>query len=189
MLCPNGRLEDRDKSHFGAGSGGYFKRTTTYRPRHRRSAASSRRPFRQLQLEPAEFPHRIVERLAKAGYRLVAVVPDDAHAPELRSRGIEVHPIAMERSTLNPFSNLQLLGRYASALRKLSRQLSVGLRSSPTSTARSRADGEGAGHQQCDGPRHGLPVEQAHVEGRQRPLPLRIQAFAQGVLPQSGRPE
>lgn len=65
------------------------------------------------------FRTALLSGLQDAGYHLVALVPEDANAPELRRRGIEVVPIPIERSTLNPTNNLKLLGRYVAALRKL----------------------------------------------------------------------
>ena len=61
----------------------------------------------------------LLSGLQHAGYRLVAWVPDDAQAEELRRRGVEVRPFPMVRASMNPLSNLALVSRYVRAFRRL----------------------------------------------------------------------
>lgn len=65
------------------------------------------------------FRTALLEALQNDGYRLIALVPEDARAGDLRRRGIEVMPIPFERAALNPLANLALLRRYVRALREV----------------------------------------------------------------------
>jgi glycosyltransferase involved in cell wall biosynthesis len=57
--------------------------------------------------------------LQDAGYRLVGFAPLDSHADDLRQRGVEVHPVPIARSGMNPIIDARLLIRYVRMLRKL----------------------------------------------------------------------
>jgi len=57
--------------------------------------------------------------LQAAGYRLVAFAPLDSHADDLRQRGVEVQPVPIARSGMNPLIDARLLVRYVRMLRKL----------------------------------------------------------------------
>ena len=57
--------------------------------------------------------------LQEAGYRLVAFAPLDSHADDLRQKGIEVQPVPIARSGMNPLIDARLLVRYVRMLRKL----------------------------------------------------------------------
>ncbi len=61
----------------------------------------------------------LLSGLNEAGYRLVAFAPADGHAEELRRRGVELIPLPMARSAMNPLGDAGLLVRYVRALRAL----------------------------------------------------------------------
>lgn len=65
------------------------------------------------------FRGALLPALQGAGYRLVALAPLDGQAEELCRRGVEVHPIAMARSGMNPLADIGLMLRYVRALRAL----------------------------------------------------------------------
>jgi glycosyltransferase involved in cell wall biosynthesis len=65
------------------------------------------------------FREALLSALGSAGYRLIAFAPPDEHAEELRRRGLELHPIPMERSGMNPAGDTLLLLRYVRALREV----------------------------------------------------------------------
>lgn len=65
------------------------------------------------------FRGALLSGLQGAGYRLVALAPLDAHAEELRRRAIEVQPMPIARSGMNPLTDARLLLRYVQALRAL----------------------------------------------------------------------
>jgi glycosyltransferase involved in cell wall biosynthesis len=86
-------------------------------------AASDRRPVVVLSANNCwnlvNFRGALLPALQKAGYRIVALAPLDAHAHELRRRGIEVQPVPIARSGMNPLIDARLLLRYIAALRAL----------------------------------------------------------------------
>jgi glycosyltransferase involved in cell wall biosynthesis len=57
--------------------------------------------------------------LQDAGYRLVAFAPLDSHADDLRQKGVEIYPVPIARSGMNPLIDARLLARYVRMLRKL----------------------------------------------------------------------
>jgi glycosyltransferase involved in cell wall biosynthesis len=63
------------------------------------------------------FRGALITGLQAAGYRLIAFAPADAHAEELRHRGIETYEMPMARSGMNPAADARLVARYAHALR------------------------------------------------------------------------
>jgi glycosyltransferase involved in cell wall biosynthesis len=67
----------------------------------------------------ANFRAPLLTGLQEAGYRLVAFAPLDGHADDLRQRGIEVRPVPIARSGMNPITDARLLARYVRMLRAL----------------------------------------------------------------------
>ena len=65
------------------------------------------------------FRGALLPALQHAGYRIVAFAPLDSHAEELRRRGVEIQPIPIARSGMNPLTDARLLVRYVRALRAL----------------------------------------------------------------------
>src|SRR5207249_4522132 len=65
------------------------------------------------------FRGALLPALQQAGYRIVAFAPLDAQAEELRRRGVEVQPIPIARSGMNPLTDAGLHVRYVWALRAL----------------------------------------------------------------------
>ena len=65
------------------------------------------------------FRGALLSGLQHAGYRIVALAPLDAHADELRRRDIEVQPVPIARSGMNPLIDARLLLRYVAALRAI----------------------------------------------------------------------
>ena len=57
--------------------------------------------------------------LQEAGYRIVAFAPLDGHSDDLRRQGVEVCPVPIARSGMNPVIDARLLGRYIQMLRRL----------------------------------------------------------------------
>lgn len=57
--------------------------------------------------------------LQAEGYRLVAFATLDSHADELRRRGIEIRPVPIARSGMNPLTDGRLIWRYYRMLREL----------------------------------------------------------------------
>ena len=67
----------------------------------------------------ANFRAALLTGLQAAGYRLVAFAPLDSHADDLRQLGIEVRPVPIARSGMNPVTDARLLFRYVRMLRAL----------------------------------------------------------------------
>ena len=67
----------------------------------------------------ANFRAPLLSGLQDAGYRIVAFAPLDAHAADLRAKGIEVHDVPIARSGMNPLTDVRLLIRYTRMLRAL----------------------------------------------------------------------
>jgi glycosyltransferase involved in cell wall biosynthesis len=65
------------------------------------------------------FRGALLPALQQAGYRVVAFAPLDSQAEELRRRGVEIEPIPIARSGMNPLTDARLLVRYVRALRTL----------------------------------------------------------------------
>ena len=65
------------------------------------------------------FRGALITALERAGYRVAAFAPADAHAEELRRRGIEVYQVPMARSGMNPAADARLLLRYLRLLRRI----------------------------------------------------------------------
>jgi glycosyltransferase involved in cell wall biosynthesis len=61
----------------------------------------------------------LLRALQKAGYSLVAAVPDDERASKLKEEGIEVRPMPIAPHGTSPVAELRLLCRYISLLREL----------------------------------------------------------------------
>ncbi len=54
----------------------------------------------------------LITRLQDAGYRVVAIAPDDRHRAALTALGVDFHPIAIASKSLSPLGDLRLLARY-----------------------------------------------------------------------------
>jgi glycosyltransferase involved in cell wall biosynthesis len=67
----------------------------------------------------ANFRAPLLTGLQDAGYRLVAFAPVDAHAEDLRRKGVEVRGVPIARSGMNPITDAGLLIRYIRMLRAL----------------------------------------------------------------------
>jgi len=67
----------------------------------------------------ANFRAPLLTGLQHAGYRIVAFAPLDSHAEDLRSKGVEVLPVPIARSGMNPLIDARLLVRYWRMLRAL----------------------------------------------------------------------
>lgn len=67
----------------------------------------------------ANFRAPLLTGLQEAGYRLVAFAPLDSHADDLRAKGVEVQPVPIARSGMNPITDARLLIRYVRMLRQL----------------------------------------------------------------------
>jgi glycosyltransferase involved in cell wall biosynthesis len=67
----------------------------------------------------ANFRAPLLTGLQNAGYRLVAFAPVDAHAEDLRRKGVEVRGVPIARSGMNPITDAGLLIRYIRMLRAL----------------------------------------------------------------------
>ena len=67
----------------------------------------------------ANFRAPLLTGLQDAGYRLVAFAPVDAHAEDLRRKGVEVRAVPIARSGMNPITDARLLIRYILMLRAL----------------------------------------------------------------------
>lgn len=65
------------------------------------------------------FRGALLTGLDRAGYRLIALVPPDQYADELRRRGFEVYPLPIARSGMNPLADAVVLLRYVRVLRAL----------------------------------------------------------------------
>jgi glycosyltransferase involved in cell wall biosynthesis len=65
------------------------------------------------------FRKALLEGISQAGFRSIALVPTDTQARELESRGIEVRHVPMERSGMNPLSDMRLTLHYFQLLREL----------------------------------------------------------------------
>ncbi len=61
------------------------------------------------------FRGSLITGLQDAGYRLIAIAPNDASAPALINRDVELSTIPLARSTTNPFGDLRLLIAYLQA--------------------------------------------------------------------------
>lgn len=59
----------------------------------------------------------LLSSLSDAGYHLVAFAPLDEHADELRRRGIDVWPVPLTRSGMNPVADARLLLSYLRGMR------------------------------------------------------------------------
>ena len=60
----------------------------------------------------------LLDRLVEAGFRPIIVAPPDRYSPILVERGFEFHPLPMDRSGMNPFTDALLLLRYLELLRR-----------------------------------------------------------------------
>jgi glycosyltransferase involved in cell wall biosynthesis len=67
----------------------------------------------------ANFRTPLLSGLQGAGYGVVAFAPLDAHAQDLRRMGVEVWPVPVARSGMNPITDARLLLRYVRMLRSL----------------------------------------------------------------------
>ena len=65
------------------------------------------------------FRGALLPALQKAGYRVIAIAPSDAHTSKLAGRGIDFAPVHMARSGMNPAADLRLLLDYVRVLRRL----------------------------------------------------------------------
>lgn len=90
---------------------------------HHASSTEDRRPLVVLSANSCwnlvNFRGALITGLERAGYRIAAFAPPDSHAEELRRRGIEVHPVPMARSGMNPAADARLLLRYLTLLRRV----------------------------------------------------------------------
>src|SRR5438309_9013415 len=66
----------------------------------------------------ANFRGGLMRALADAGYKPVAIAPSDpAAAARIAAMGVELIPIGIDRSGINPIADLRLLGAYRRQLR------------------------------------------------------------------------
>src|SRR3954469_24709670 len=65
------------------------------------------------------FREVLIEGFEAAGYRIIALVPDDSHANALRARGIDVYTLPIARSGMNPLADAWLTLRYLRALQSV----------------------------------------------------------------------
>ena len=61
----------------------------------------------------------LIRALQAAGYRVVALAPDDRHSARLVEHDIEFVPIVMDKQGISPARDLLLLGRYVQALKHI----------------------------------------------------------------------
>jgi glycosyltransferase involved in cell wall biosynthesis len=73
----------------------------------------------------------LIRRLQQAGYRVVALAPNDRWSDRLGELGVEFHPIEMDRKGLSPARDLGLLWRYRQALRRLRPDAFLGYTAKP----------------------------------------------------------
>ena len=87
------------------------------------TAAPDRRPVIAVSANNCwnllHFRSALLTGLQQAGYRVVALAPLDRDTAELKRRGVEVLPVPIARSGMNPLIDARLLWRYVRALRSL----------------------------------------------------------------------
>lgn len=67
----------------------------------------------------AHFRPALLNGFTDAGFRIAVLAAPDRHIDQLRARGIEVRPMPMTRSGMNPLAEARLLMRYFRELRAL----------------------------------------------------------------------
>jgi glycosyltransferase involved in cell wall biosynthesis len=77
------------------------------------------------------FRRGLIRELQQAGYRVVALSPDDGHAPRLAELGVEHVPLAMDSAGVSPLRDLGLLLRYWRALRRIRPDAFLGYTAKP----------------------------------------------------------
>jgi glycosyltransferase involved in cell wall biosynthesis len=77
------------------------------------------------------FRQGLLRGLQEAGYRVVALAPQDDHAERLRALGVEFHHIEMDRQGVSPVRDLRLTWRYWKALRRLRPDVFLGYTAKP----------------------------------------------------------
>jgi glycosyltransferase involved in cell wall biosynthesis len=79
----------------------------------------------------ANFRKGLVVGLMKAGYRVVALAPSDAHSARLVELGLDFHPIEMDQQGVSPAQDLLVLWRYWRALRAIKPAIFLGYTAKP----------------------------------------------------------
>ena len=54
----------------------------------------------------------LIRGLISAGFDIVVAAPEDSHSPQLSGEHIKFIPLPIDRSGMNPATDLKLLGRY-----------------------------------------------------------------------------
>jgi glycosyltransferase involved in cell wall biosynthesis len=73
----------------------------------------------------------LVRSLQQAGYRVVALAPQDAYSARFEALGIDYIPLPMDTQGLSPLRDLLLLWRYYRALRRLRPDIFLGYTAKP----------------------------------------------------------
>ena len=73
----------------------------------------------------------LIGALQAAGYRVVALAPDDRYSARLVERGIEFVPVQMDKQGISPARDLLLLGRYVRALKRIGPDVFLGFTAKP----------------------------------------------------------
>lgn len=77
------------------------------------------------------FCKNLISGLQAAGYSVAAIVPGDEGCERLRSMGVDVHTVPLEKHGLSPFSDLRLLVRYLKLLRTIRPDAYLGITAKP----------------------------------------------------------
>ena len=73
----------------------------------------------------------LVAGLRKAGWRVIALAPDDGHAAAIRALGAEFEPIRVDSSGMSPLGDARLFADYLALLRRVRPQLFLGFTVKP----------------------------------------------------------
>jgi len=73
----------------------------------------------------------LMRAVEAAGYRVIALAPEDGHTSKLTALGVEFQSIEMKSSSISPVGDLLLLGRYFRALRKIRPDVFLGFTIKP----------------------------------------------------------
>lgn len=65
------------------------------------------------------FRRGLIQALLREGYRVAVVAPADGHEAGLKDSGVDVHPLPIDRSGMNPVAEMALLRRYVRLIRTL----------------------------------------------------------------------
>lgn len=98
-------------------------------------AAERTRPTAVLAANSAwnilNFRRPLVEGLQKAGWRVIALAPDDGHAAAIRALGAEFAPIHVASSSMSPLGDARLFASYFAVLRRMKPQAFLGFTVKP----------------------------------------------------------